>query len=676
MADNDCAIRGDPVTASPTDPVRLEALIAHPPPQVAAVDHGGGEYDQGTSPPHFTLVKPSLDTCQALDCQDDFQVFVQGVNAASTPVIGDRHPHTETGGAVNPILLADDRRALWPTPTALAREYPSIAEVYNTVKETGLPNSQGAKIMIPTGLNTAFWKRIATGHPNDPVVLDGVCYGFNLQYCGPPLPTKDGIVNHQSATAFYSQVQSYIRVELEHGAILGPFSEPPFSWVHISPMMTRPKASADLQARRVIVDLSFPREHNINMGIPHNTIFGVPYSHTLPTVDDLVALCELAHYEGYLYSVDISRAYRNFPVDPIDWPMMAITHDQHILLDLAMPFGARSSSLNMQLVANFIQRYLHLQGASTLMYLDDLIGHALTLEDATAHYHLVQDVMGSLGLPLAVKKLTAPTRTITWLGIVLDLDHKTLTIPRTKIVQILADMSELYRKPAMCRRDVQRLAGRINHLAKACRPARLFMARILAYLRGHPPGYTKVPPGVKADIKWFTDFLPDFNGVSTIPPPRPLFTIEADSCLQGGGGLGDGRCYMYTYPPDFADAHISQLEGVNCMAAIRLLVGPAHRGSTILIHCDNSAAVSIFATGKGREPVILACARAIWRHAAELDCFFIFRHRPGVLMEAADALSRAGICPKKKAEADRIIRQRGLTVVSADYNAFDYSAFM
>ena len=81
-----------------------------------------------------------------------------------------------------------------------------------------------------------------------------------------------------------------------------------------------------------------------------------------------------------MFSIDISRAYRNFPLDPLDWPLMAIKSKIHI--DLAMPFGARSSSLNMQLVAQYILRHLHGMGIEALIYLDDLVGYATTREAA------------------------------------------------------------------------------------------------------------------------------------------------------------------------------------------------------------------------------------------------------------------------------------------------------
>ena len=458
--------------------------------------------------------------------------------------------------------------------------------------------------------------------------------------------------------------------------MLGPFDAPPFTWTHISPMMTRPKSSTNQDERRIIVDLSFPPESNVNMAITPNVIFGDLYPNRLPTVDDLASILRKHEYRGYMYSVDISRAYRNFPIDPIDWPIMGITVPPLVYIDVAMPFGARSSSLHMNMIAQFILRFLRQKGVEALIYLDDLVGYAATYEQANTHYHRVKRVMADLGLPLAENKLTPPTRALTWLGIRVDVDARTLSIPPLKLSQTQQDMQRLHARSTMSRRQVQCIAGRVNHLAKVCRQARLFMARILAYLRGHPPGYSTVPAGVKADLKWFVDLLPHYNGISLIPQATCSVVIEADSCLLGGGGLGDGVCYTYEYLAEFAEAHISQLEAINCMAAIRAIVGQSHRGMTIMVKCDNSAAVAIFSSGRGRDPVILACARAIWRHSAEVDCTLVFRHIPGVMMEAADTLSRACISPSHARKAHQLIQDRGLVSIDVGFQMFDYYSFL
>ena len=162
-----------------------------------------------------------------------------------------------------------------------------MAKLYSAVADSGMPNSIAAHVPVPSGLNVDQWYTIATGHPYDRVVLDGVTYGFDLQYEGSPIPTDMKITNHKSATAFPAQVREYIATELDAGAILGPFDPPQFTWTHASPIMTRPKTSTDPSKRRIIVDLSFTPDANVNMAIAPNVIYGQAYPNKLPTVDDL-----------------------------------------------------------------------------------------------------------------------------------------------------------------------------------------------------------------------------------------------------------------------------------------------------------------------------------------------------------------------------------------------------
>ena len=224
-----------------------------------------------------------------------------------------------------------------------------------------------------------------------------------------------------------------------------------------------------------------------------------------------------------------------------------MAQDGHTFIDVAMPFGERLSSLYVQRVAQFIGRHLATKGIKLLIYQDDLVGVAPTYEQAAAHFSSVQALLSCLRLPLVKHKMTPPTRVIQWLGIILDIDKRTLYIPKEKISQTLKEMKQMHGWSFMSRRHVQSLAGRINHLAETCRPARLFMSRILAYFRGHPPWATPISEGTRADIRWFLQYLPTFNGVSTMPAQQHSLVIQADSCMVGGGAYDGHRCYTHAY---------------------------------------------------------------------------------------------------------------------------------
>lgn len=72
----------------------------------------------------------------------------------------------------------------------------------------------------------------------------------------------------------------------------------------------------------------------------------------------------------------------------------------------------------------------------------------------------------------------------------------------------------------------------------ACVPAaRTFINRILGALRSaHLESSVLVDSYFRKDLMWFDKVLKKFNGRSMIKDPSPQFIIEADACLQGGGG--------------------------------------------------------------------------------------------------------------------------------------------
>lgn len=164
---------------------------------------------------------------------------------------------------------------------------------------------------------------------------------------------------------------SSIIIELQNRALLGPFDHQPFiAWLSISPIITRSKSDF---TRRIIVDLSFPQGNNVNAYINKNIILGNFLEQPLPTVCDKLVVVEGMDYQVKLAKIDVERAYRNIPVCPLILPLLRINLGSEIFVDVAMPFGARNSSLYMQLIAQFLVCALQACGLYCQMYLDDMV---------------------------------------------------------------------------------------------------------------------------------------------------------------------------------------------------------------------------------------------------------------------------------------------------------------
>ena len=436
--------------------------------------------------------------------------------------------------------------------------------------------------------------------------------------------------------------------------------------------MTREKPdSAD---RRVIVDLSYP-DGGINKYIEQHTYDGCTVHHNLPTVDQVVLhIAKSCPGDVQLAVVDLSRAYRQFPIPPTDWPLLGIYFDGMYYWDGRIPFGARMSSFAMQSVAQFLTRAFRAKNISTFMYLDDIILVAGSRQQAVRQYEDILSLLTTLGLKVAHKKLQPPARAVTWLGIHIDLDSNQISIPKEKLHLIKRCLAAAARQQRITKRHLQSLLGYINHLAKA---ARIFIGRMLAALRAAQSDVVIVTPPVRADLAWFARYLDKENARSIIPHDRTVIRIWADSSLQAGGATDAKRYYSFIYPRATADTHhITQLEAINVLGAVRLFVNDDHAGGKVEIYCDNMASISAYSSGRARDRVLAACTRAMWFKAASTQTSLIFSHIPGEGMVLPDALSRAHTDSGKRICAQTIIRDMGLVPMKPTKAHFSYKDFL
>ena len=315
--------------------------------------------------------------------------------------------------------------------------------------------------------------------------------------------------------------------------------------------------------------------------------------------------------------VDLSRAYRHFPVCPLDWPLLGIVHRDRLYFDRRIPFGSRMSSYIMQSAAQYIVRALGTRKIAAHMYLNDIIIISPTADIAKREYTQTTQLIASLGFEVAQRKLQPPSPCVKWLEIKIDIPNNQLSIPKEKVVQISRCMAAASGRATITKRHLQGVIGLANHLAKIVIAARVFICRILAALRAAQADTIQVGPHIRADLQWFKQYLESYNGRAIIPTNRVVCRIWADACLKGAGASDGSECYMHTFTQEYSEAHnINELDALNCVAAVRTFVKQAHKGGTIEVHCDNKAAVDALTSGRARDQVLAACCRAIWFHAA------------------------------------------------------------
>ena len=86
--------------------------------------------------------------------------------------------------------------------------------------------------------------------------------------------------------------------------------------------MSREKADSD--NRRIIIDLSWPKGVSINNFTPPNVYLNTVYKLQYPTIDNITEALASLGQGAYLYKIDLSRAFRQLRIDPIDYSLLCL----------------------------------------------------------------------------------------------------------------------------------------------------------------------------------------------------------------------------------------------------------------------------------------------------------------------------------------------------------------
>ena len=523
-----------------------------------------------------------------------------------------------------------------------------LLSLQDEVARSGSYNYARVRRPVPSGLNIAAWRQNLVGY-HDAHLVDFLEFGWpvNFDRSQPLLPA---LANHPSASSFDRHIQHYIDTEISHGALLGPYSNPPILPFHSSPLMTAPKK--DSEYRRVVMDLSWPAGCSINDGVSREAYVDGPMTIKLPTVDYMEArLIELGR-GAFMYKTDLSRGYRQLRIDPSDWGFLGFTHNGRFFVDMCPPFGLRSSAMMMQRTSKAISFIHGRRGLRSEPYIDDFGG--AERDNPTAHTALstLQDTFVDLGIQEAKHKVCPPSTQMVWLGVLFDSVEFTMSVPPDKLREVIQMVRDWRGRTRASRREMQSLFGSLQFVSAVSPPARAFTNRILEALREAPhKGYTTLSAGFKADLRFFDQLLAEFKGVKIINKASFPFqdSLELDACLSGCGGCTDSKYYAAPFPPHIiAEAHsIAHLEMLNLVVAVKLWA-TAWAGWSVRVFCDNANTCSAITTAHPRDPYMQRCVREIFLITAIHDIDLRIEHRPGRLMTRADALSREHLGTKFK----------------------------
>ena len=393
----------------------------------------------------------------------------------------------------------------------------------------------------------------------------------------------------------------------------------------------------------MIIDLSYPYYHSLNAGVCKDQYLNKDFLLTLPSIDTITNKIIKLGRGSLIYKVDISRAFRHVKIDPSDYHLLGLKLDQYYL-DSCLPFGFRHGSSIFQRLSDAIRFIMASKGYQITNYIDDLIRHGV-LRQAFASFNNLITTLHELGFQISEKKLVTPCTCATCLGVEIDTETFTLSVPADKLAEICNTCEMWAQKTTCCKRDLQSLLGQLLYITKCVRSSRAFLNRMLALLRSSDRAdLIHLNDSFKQDLNWFRSFLPSFNGITFFSHKKCSMEVNLDACLNGLGAICGREVYSIPLTQEYLNYDIVHLEMLNILVAVRVW-GRYCATHRILIHCDNQAVVMIMDSCKTRDLTLAAICRNILIECAKFDIDLHTVHIPGKSNVIADALSRLSLNP-------------------------------
>ena len=302
--------------------------------------------------------------------------------------------------------------------------------------KTPIRVNQFKKLLQETGYNASKTRKL----------IQGFSGGFDIGYRG-PMNRRDESSNLPFRIGTKLDLWNKVMKEVQAGRYAGPFTKPPGEFFVQSPLGLVPKAGNKL---RLIFHLSYDfsselHQKSINFHTPEN-LCSVKYQDLDFAVrNSLAILKNLKDNQPLFYAKsDCSNAFRIVPVLPEQRLVLSmaaihpITNIKWYFVEKCLPFG---SSISCAISQSFSDALRHITEhkisrifiyAAITNYLDDFLFIAISLKICNGMVEKFLAICQLVGCPISMEKTEWATQLIIFLGVLLNGNSKTLSIPLDK----------------------------------------------------------------------------------------------------------------------------------------------------------------------------------------------------------------------------------------------------
>ena len=279
---------------------------------------------------------------------------------------------------------------------------------------------------------------------------------------------------------------------------------------------------------RLIHDCSRPIGTSVND-------LATKYSVKYQTMDEAV---RLSSPNCFYAKVDLKSAYRSVNIHPsnycltgLKWVFDGDTAPTYVI-DKRLPFGARKSPAIFHRLTQAVRRMMSRRGFNNIVvYLDDFLIIEKSKQRCLHAMSVLINLLRILGFAINWSKVVDPCNKIVFLGIELDSNNLCLTLPVRKLNETLELLHWFKQKSRASKKQLQRLAGKLNWACRVIRGGRTYLRRVLNLQNSIKLPYHKAKLTVEfhKDVDWWIKFMSQFNGVSMFTKSS-VGTVHIDAC--------------------------------------------------------------------------------------------------------------------------------------------------
>ena len=371
----------------------------------------------------------------------------------------------------------------------------------------------------------------------------------------------------------------------------------------------------------------------------------IPYQHF--KMEGLKDVRNLLQRGDLMCKLDLKDAYFSVPLSTKSRKQVRFRWKGNLYEFLCLAFGLAPAPrifTKLMKVPISILRRINIR---LVIYLDDMLLMATSLSDILMARDSAMFLFHHLGLIVNMKKsVLTPQKEIEFLGILVNSQEMTFSLPREKIESLKGLCQNILTSKQITLRELSSLVGKLRATAPAVIPAPLQLRYLQQVLvRGQQKGYhyetmISLTQDCVTELKWWINNINLQKGKPLVILP-PDLVIQSDAAKTGGWGAAThNESTGGMWKREEMKLHINILELLAAELAIRTFT-KERRVSSIHLQIDNTVALSyLIKMGGTKNTELTKISKRIWHYLLDKEITLTAEWIPSHLNVMADWESR------------------------------------